>query len=62
MAPLLVIFADSKRPPEPLALFDFGFRKLVDLMALQSSRAGPAAAARLLGGEFLAQGVALVVY
>ena len=62
MAPLLVVFADSKRPPEPLALLDLRLRKFVHLMALQSSRAGPAAAARLLGGESLAQGVALVVY
>jgi hypothetical protein len=62
MASFLVIFADSKRPSEPLALLDFGFRKLVDLMALQSSRARSAAAARLLGCEFLAQGIALVVY
>jgi hypothetical protein len=62
MAALLVIFADSKRPPKSLALLDLGFRKFVYLMALQSSHTGPAAAARLLGGELLAQGVALVVY
>lgn len=62
MAALLVILADPKRAPEPLALLDLGFRELVDLVALETSGAGPAAVARLLGGEFLAQGVALVVY
>jgi hypothetical protein len=62
MTPFLIVFADPKRPPEPLALLDLGFRELVDLMAFKASRAGPAAVARLLGGEFLAQGVALVVY
>ena len=62
MASFLVVFTNPKRPPEPLALFDLSFRKFVDLMAFETSCAGSAAVARLLGGEFLAQGVALVVY
>lgn len=62
MTPFLVIFANPKRPPEPLALLNLGLRELVHLVAFKASRAGPAAVARLLGGEFLAQGVALVVY
>ena len=62
MAALLVILADPKRAPEPLALLDLCFRELVDLMALEAPCAGSAAVTRLLGGEFLAQGVALVVY
>jgi hypothetical protein len=61
MASLLVVLADPQRPPEPLALLNLGFRQLVDLVALEASGAGSAAVARLLGGEFLAQGVALVV-
>ena len=51
-----------KRPPEPLALLNLSFRKFVDLMAFETSCAGSAAVARLLGRDFLAQGVALVVY
>ena len=62
MTSLLVVLANPKRPPKPLALFDLSFRKLVDLMAFETSCAGSAAVARLLGREFLAQGVALVVY
>ena len=62
MAPLLIVLANPKRPPEPLALLDLRFRKLVYLMTLQASRAGSTTVARLLGVEFLAQGVALVVY
>jgi hypothetical protein len=62
MASFLVVFADPKRPPEPLALLDLGLRELVDLMAFEAARTGPAAIARLVGGEFFAQGVALVVY
>jgi hypothetical protein len=62
MTPFLVIFADPKRPPEPLALLNLGFRELVHLVAFEAARAGPAAVTRLFGGEFFAQGVALVVY
>ena len=62
MASLFVILTDPKRSSQLLALFDLGFRQLVDLVALQSSRAGPASVARLLGFEFFAQSVALVVY
>lgn len=62
MTSLLIVFADSKRSSEPLALLDLSLCKLVDLMAFKASCARSTAVARLLGGEFLAQGVALVVY
>ena len=62
VAAFFIVFADPQRAPQLLALCDLSLRQLVHLVALQASSAGPAAVARLLGFEFFAQRVALVVY